>query len=44
MTNVHAKAEGGRSRGAVVLNPGMIQQQAIQNLSAVNVDPGVVKS
>ena len=43
MTNVYAKADGDPTRGAVVLNSGVIQHQALQNVSTVNVDPGVVK-
>ena len=43
MNNVYAKAEGGPARGAVVSSPGLIRQQGLQNVSAVNVNPGVVK-
>ena len=43
VNNVYAKAEGSQTRGAVVSSPGLIRQHALQNVSAVNVDPGLTK-
>ena len=41
--NVYARAEGSRTRGAIVSSPGLIRQHTLQNVSAVNVDPGITK-